>query len=291
MTVDPYVTRTAQPERIARGERVLWGAPSDDPEIEARAKSFDRDGFLILRDFLSPEEVAELLAEARRCRLDAPPGAELVYEPQSDRIRSVFRVHELVPAFGRLASHPDLLSFVRRVLGDDVYIHQSRINYKPALGGKVFQWHSDFETWHAEDGMPHMRAVSCVVMLTDNTTHNGPLMLIPGSHRTFVRCVGRTPENHYLTSLRKQELGTPDEESLAALVKAGDIFSATGDPGTVVFFDCNTMHASTANLTPFPRINGFFVYNHCENRLVDPFCGRDPRPDFLATRDPKPLDR
>ncbi len=286
---DPYFTRTVRPERIARADRILWGAPSDDPLIEASVERFERDGFVILEDLLTAELVATLAAEAARCQRDLPVDAELIYEPESDQVRSVFRVHELVPAFGELAAHPSILSFVRRVVGDEVYIHQSRINYKPALGGQAFHWHSDFETWHAEDGMPHMQALSCVVMLTENTAHNGPLMLIPGSHRTFVRCVGQTPEDHYKTSLRKQELGTPDEESLAELVRAGGIVSAVGGPGTVVFFDCNTMHASTANLTPWPRTNAFYVYNSCHNQLTTPFCGRDPRPDFLAARSSKPL--
>ncbi|MES8739290.1 phytanoyl-CoA dioxygenase family protein, partial [Cutibacterium acnes] len=73
-------------------------------------------------------------------------------------------------------------------------IHQSRINLKNGFNGKEFYWHSDFETWHVEDGMPNMRAVSCSITLTDNTVYNGSLMVIPGSHKYFVSCVGETPE-------------------------------------------------------------------------------------------------
>src|SRR3546814_19751740 len=72
------------------------------------------------------------------------------------------------------------------------YIHQSRLNYKPGFKGKEFYWHSDFETWHVEDGMPRMRALSMSVLLAENTPHNGPLMLIPGSHQSFLTCVGET---------------------------------------------------------------------------------------------------
>jgi hypothetical protein len=42
----------------------------------------------------------------------------------------------------------------RQLLGSDVYVHQSRVNFKPGFNGQDFYWHSDFETWHAEDGMP-----------------------------------------------------------------------------------------------------------------------------------------
>ena len=64
----------------------------------------------------------------------------------------------------------------------------------------------------------------------------------------------------------------------------------TGKPGTVVIFDCNTMHGSNGNITPFPRANAFFVYNAVSNRLQAPFGVKKPRPAFIAARgEPKPL--
>src|SRR3546814_3826134 len=98
--------------------------------------------------------------------------------------------------------------------------------------------------------MPLMRALSMSVLLAENTPHNGPLMVIPGSHRTYLTCVGETPDDHYLSSLKKQEYGVPDEESLADLAHRHGIVAPTGKPGTVILFDCNLMHGSTANITP-----------------------------------------
>jgi len=54
-----------------------------------------------------------------------------------------------------------------------------------------------FETWYAEDGMPRMRAISCSINLTENFEFNVPLMAIPGSHKTYIFCGGKTPDNHY----------------------------------------------------------------------------------------------
>lgn len=54
-----------------------------------------------------------------------------------------------------------LLNVARQILGSEVYIHQFRANMKPGFLGKEFYWHSDFETWHVEDGMPSMRAPMC----------------------------------------------------------------------------------------------------------------------------------
>src|SRR3546814_4459192 len=103
---------------------------------------------------------------------------------------------------------------------------------------------SDFETWHVEDGMPRMRALSMSVLLAENTSNNGPLMVIPRSHRVFLSCVGETPDNHYKISLKKQEYGVPDEDSLAELAHAHGIVAPIGKPGTVILFDCNLMHGS-----------------------------------------------
>ena len=79
----------------------------------------------------------------------------------------MFRLDRHSRAFRRLACDSRLAGVAEFLLGDQVYLHQSRLNYKPGFAGKEFYWHSDFETWYAEDGMPRMRAVSASVLLTD----------------------------------------------------------------------------------------------------------------------------
>ena len=99
----------------------------------------------------------------------ARPGEALpVIEPGSRELRSLFAVHRSSAVLKALCQHPKLVDIARQLLGSDVYIHQSRVNYKGGFRGKEFYWHSDFETWHVEDGMPRMRALSCSILLTDN---------------------------------------------------------------------------------------------------------------------------
>jgi ectoine hydroxylase len=205
-------------------------------------------------------------------------------------VRSVFAVHRGTGPLARLVAERRIVDRARQLLGSDVSIHQSRVNLKPGLRGKEFYWHSDFETWHVEDGMPAMRALSCSVALTENTEFNGPLMVVPGSHRRYVSCVGATPERHYEQSLKRQEHGVPDPESLATLVAEGGIIAPKGGPGSIVLFDCNLMHASGVNLSPAARSNVFAVYNSVDNALVDPFSGQEPRPTYLAARDVTPVE-
>lgn len=100
---------------------------------------------------------------------------------------------------------------------------------------------------------------------------------------------GETPEDHYKTSLKRQDYGVPDELSLAELVQEHGIVAPIGKPGSAVIFDCNIMHGSNGNITPLPRSNAFFVYNAMSNRLERPFGTEKPRPDFIATRQPDPI--
>jgi ectoine hydroxylase len=286
---DHYHSRDAAPAGFAlRREPVVHG---DRPGLLSAAEiaRYAADGFLVRHDALGPKEVAALVHAAALAARDADRSRDdVVCEPGSDAVRSIFRVHRDGGPFEQLTRDPRLRLVARQILGSSVYIHQSRLNFKPAFEGKAFPWHSDFETWHAEDGMPAMRALSVSVLLTQNTEHNGPLLVIPGSHHTYVRCAGETPDDHFRQSLRQQRYGVPDERSLCALVESGGIASITGEPGTIVFFDCNLMHGSAGNITPMPRNNLFVVYNSVDNALVAPFCGRPPRPEFLAERPIQP---
>ncbi|WP_129793280.1 ectoine hydroxylase [Sphingosinicella sp. CPCC 101087] len=286
---DLYPSRIApEPEMLPRQDPVLhrpW--TPEAPVTREQAEQFDRDGYLVLDGIFSPEEVTLLQREAGRLLADpdALDAETVITEPGGTEVRSIFEIHAQSRLMKRLAADARLAEVARFLLDDAVYIHQSRLNYKPGFQGKEFYWHSDFETWHVEDGMPRMRALSMSVLLAENNANNGPLMLIPRSHRLFLTCVGRTPANHYKVSLKKQEYGVPDEDSLAELAHGNGIVAPVGPPGTVILFDCNMMHGSNGNITPFPRANAFFVYNAVSNRLQAPFGVDTPRPRFIAARE------
>jgi ectoine hydroxylase len=285
---DCYPTRGGQEATISpRLDPVAYQDWKPYAPITAKQLShFDEQGFLVLDGLFDEDEIAQM-QQAAFTLLKDPEGIDeqtVILEPHDREVRSIFRIHRQCPSMRRLASDERIAGIVRFLLDDDVYIHQSRLNFKPGFNGTEFYWHSDFETWHAEDGMPRMRAISASILLTENSEQNGPLMVIPGSHLHFLSCQGETPEDHYRASLRKQEVGTPDPESLSRLVAQGGLRSIPGKPGQVILFDCNLMHGSNGNITPFPRSNAFFVYNAICNRIGRPFSARHPRPDFIAER-------
>lgn len=289
--VDDYPSRVAPSPGLApRIDPVLHdprGTDAPGPLSADQLAAFERDGFVVVEDAFSTGEMDACWRELESfgrdpVRRNRP---ETIIEPGSGAVRSVFAVHRDSEVFGDLAADARIADVARQILASEVYVHQSRVNLKPAMTGKEFFWHSDFETWHVEDGMPRMRALSASVAMTDNTEFNGPLMLVPGSHRWYVTTVGETPDRHYETSLRRQEIGVPDAESLRQLVDEGGIVAPKARAGAVIFFDCNTMHASGVNLSPYPRSNAFFVFNSVENQVVAPFSGQEPRPEHIASRE------
>lgn len=286
---DLYVSRVDRASAlIARREPVVYGAGEYAHALNAeQLQDYDRNGFIVLDAVFDADEIKALSHEVDAMSRDSDIRAldEAIREPGSEALRSIFRIHELGERLAELPRDPRVLDVARQILGSEVYMHQSRANMKPGFEGKEFYWHSDFETWHVEDGMPAMRAVSCSVLLNDNNACNGPLMLIPGSHRRFVACVGQTPENNHRTSLRRQEVGVPDTLSLSLLSEQGGVYPVIARAGSVVFFDCNTLHASPGNLSPWPRNNLFMVYNSVDNALVAPFHGLVPRPEHIAARE------
>ncbi|WP_336322189.1 ectoine hydroxylase [Streptomyces lavendofoliae] len=284
-TQDLYPTRGASEVVTPRRDPVVWGPLT--PELE----SFERDGFLAVDQLITEDEVAVYRAELDRLVGDPAIRADerSIVEPKSQDVRSVFEVHRISEVFARLVRDERVVGRAREILGSDVYVHQSRINVKPGFGASGFYWHSDFETWHAEDGLPRMRTVSVSIALTENLDTNGGLMIMPGSHRTFLGCAGETPKDNYKKSLQMQDAGTPSDEALTRFADAHGIRLFTGRAGSATWFDCNAMHGSGDNITPFPRSNVFIVFNSVENTAVEPFAAPVRRPEFIGARDFTPV--
>ena len=289
---DLYPTRGSEETIIDRTDPVLYGKAAGEHALsDDEAAYFEMNGFIVFPGFFTPEEVARFNDAFETLKNDPALKAreEYIAEPGSNELRSIFSQHRFHPVFDALTRDRRVLDKVEQILGSKAYIHHSRINIKPAYKGKSFPWHSDFETWHAEDGLPRCRNVTAWVMLTENTPFNGPLYLIPGSHGKFVACAGETPEENYKESLRHQRYGVPSLSAIESLCEGQKLAAALGGAGTLVLHDGNVMHGSPDNISPDARTNAFFVYNSVENRPVAPFAAKTRRAPFLALDDYTPL--
>ncbi len=296
-SIDKYPTRQSSKEKIIdRVDPVIFGEKKSGQYAlsKQQLRQFEDEGFVLIEDLFSKEEVNKLREECDSLvqNRDYHGDEAFVTEENSDIVRSIFDLPKYSKTFDALSKDPRLTTIAKQLIGEDIYLHQSRINIKPALDGKSFPWHSDFETWHSEDGLPAPKVVTGWIMLTENTAYNGPLFVIPKSHKKYVSCPGETPKDNHKQSLKNQMLGTPSLEAINEFTKdsGGQIVGVYGKPGTVVFHECNIMHGSPDNISPWPRTNCFFVYNSSDNKPQNPpFGAKKLRPQFLCNTDTTPI--
>jgi ectoine hydroxylase len=256
-----------------------------------QVEGFDRDGFLLIENLFSQDELDLLSSEIRaEFAGDSPRHIR----ERSGAVRSVFAVHFTNEVFRCLMKLPRLLEPARQLLGSDVYVHQYKLNAKVALDGDKWEWHQDFLYWHKEDGMPEPRVLTAALFIQEVNDYNGPMLLIPGSHREGMIDLGVTEarENggaqsnggsqdwiHTLTADLKYKI---DREILAGLLRRNRICAGKGPAGLVLFFQGNLFHASADNLSAEDRNSVFISYNSVENKLREV---ERPRPTFIASRD------
>ena len=252
--------------------------------VDAEAvKQFVETGCLVAEDVFTERELDRMREEAER--EFALPGPQRTLESGSARVRATHGVHRTNEFFGRLVRDPRLLTAARRLLDEDVYVHQFKINAKHGFGGGIWEWHQDYTFWRREDGMPAPQALSIAVYLDPVNEFNGPLYLVPGSHNAELPVTGGESGDWQSTlsaSLKHQI----DGAALADTIRACDIIAPHGPAGTVLLFDSRLLHASPPNMSPTDRRLLIVSYNAVGNA---PAFGDQTRPEFLAARDNTPL--
>ena len=248
----------------------------------AQLAQFDRDGYLFFPGLFTRAEIAKLNEAVPE--LYSRREVYNVREKGSDAVRTNFAAHLVSAPFARLARHPRMIEPVQSVLGDALYMHQFKINGKMAFEGDVWQWHQDYGTWLNDDLMPSDRAMNIAVFLDDVNEFNGPLLFIPGSHKT-----GVIAASHDLTTT-SYPLWTISNGFIAQLVERaggrnGGIVAPTGPAGSLLMFHSCLVHASNSNLSPWNRVAVYLSLCAVANHIR-----RFKRPAYIAHRDFTPIE-
>ncbi|MEM7427676.1 MAG: phytanoyl-CoA dioxygenase family protein [Pseudomonadota bacterium] len=225
---------------------------------EEQIAEFHENGFLVLPDLFSAEEIA--LLNAARDEVFAETAEANIVEKRSGEVRTAMGLHQRNAVFDRLVHHPRLVEPARQILGPDLYIQQVKINVKSAFDGEPWQWHYDFATHHADDGVPEPLALNLHVFLADVNEFNGPLYFIPGSHKTGAA------RSHHDTTTTSYPLWCVDHDVIGRLVERGGIVSATGAAGTGLIFGDILVHGSPPNMSPWDRPIFSLILNTVANR-------------------------
>ena len=221
-------------------------------------KQFDEEGYLFFPNYFSPEETAILKGSIPE--VFAQRREENVREKTGDVVRTAFAVHTYHPVFEALVHHPRFVEPAEQLLKDKTYIHQFKINGKAAFDGDVWQWHQDYGTWKADDGMPQARAMNLAVFVDEVNEFNGPLYFIPRSHKK-----GAIEAKHDLTTT-SYPLWVIDNDVIAKLVKQGGIVAPKGGPGSAIFFHGTLVHGSPPNMSPWDRQIIYVTYNSVDRK-------------------------
>jgi len=245
-------------------------------------EQFDREGYLFFPSLFTPQETRNLRDAVPE--LYSRREAYNVREKGGDAVRTNFAAHLVSEPFARLARHPRMVEPVMDLFGEEVYMHQFKINGKQAFDGDVWQWHQDYGTWLNDDMMPTERAMNVAIFLDDVNEYNGPLMFIPGSHKK-----GVVEAKHDLTTT-SYPLWTVDNPLIAQLVeraggKNGGIVSPKGPAGSMILFHSCLLHASSSNLSPWDRVSVYLSLCAVSNHIR-----RFKRPEYIAHRDFAPIE-
>lgn len=236
---------------------------------------FEDLGYLFFPECFTPAETDLLRQEAEHVY---SLNRQEVWRESSGAPRTAFAAHTYNETFRRLGAHPRLIEPVMQILKGQVYMHQYKVNAKAAFDGEVWQWHQDYGTWQRDDGMPEPRAMNIALFVDEVASFNGPLMLIPKSHRNGVLNAG-----HDLATT-SYPLWTLNRNTVKRLADAHGIVAPTGAPGCVLMFHGTLVHASPPNISPWPRT--IIYLSLCE---VSNHIRRFKRPEWIAHRDFNPI--
>ncbi|MBM3492488.1 MAG: proline hydroxylase [Alphaproteobacteria bacterium] len=243
---------------------------------EAQLAAWRDDGMVVCPELIPAADVAAAMTRIKA--LTAERRREVILEKDGRTVRSLMNAHLFDETLGRFVRHPRLVGGARDLAGGEVYIFQSIVNLKAPFTGDIWQWHQDYPTYLADDGMPTPNCVNVLVFLEDVCEFNGPLMLIPGSHRAEAE-VNEVDRSTTSYPLRGATAAT-------VTVQAGrrGIVAPKGPPGTVVFAHTNIIHGSGPNMSPWGRTMLSLTLNAVSNRHTG-----SRRPDWVVLADCTPL--
>jgi ectoine hydroxylase-related dioxygenase (phytanoyl-CoA dioxygenase family) len=225
------------------------------PLTAAQRAQYDADGYLIVKNFLSQEEVSLLHSIATGDDIMKTHAIDL-NDQSGKRTRLTLWFTPGDDTFGLLTRSQKVVSSVQALLGEGevCHFHSKLMQKEPQVGG-AWEWHQDYGYWYKNGFLFPDALLSVMVALTEATKENGCLQVLKGSHK-----MGRL---EHLFAGEQQGADMPFvEESL----KLFERVYVELEPGDFLFFHSNILHMSEANLSSRPRWSLISAYNLSYNK-------------------------
>ncbi len=205
--------------------------------------AFDRDGYIILRQFCSQPETEKLYRTAVEDNAMSKHALDLNDQTgRKTKLSLWFTPGNDV--FGYLTRSEKMVGAVAKFLDSDApvcHFHSKLMQKEPKVGG-AWEWHQDYGYWYKNQFMFPDQLISIMVALTPANKENGCLQVIKGSHK-----MGRL--NHGFTG---EQVGA-DMEMVKHALKTMELVYCELEPGDALVFHSNLLHRSEANLSEYPR--------------------------------------
>ncbi len=211
----------------------------------AQIDTYREKGYLVIEDVVSASTLARLkaLTEEFVDKAAGVPGHTDVYDvadghtPEAPLVRRIKLPHKAHAEFRAFASDPVLTDIMADLLGHDVRLHGGKINLKPGTAADAVEWHQDWAFYpHTNDDL-----LAVGVMLDDMDLENGPILMLPGTHR------GPVYDHH----AEGKFSGAIDLDSCDLDFSKAE--TVTGRAGSISVHHVRLVHGSSANLSGKPR--------------------------------------
>lgn len=206
---------------------------------------YREQGYLVVRDVLSRDEVSELrrvteefVERARSVTThDDVYDLEDSHSAREPRVRRIKTPHQWHPTYARMVSHPNILAILQKLWGPSIRFDVSKLNLKAAGYGAPVEWHQDWAFYpHTNDDL-----AAIGIMMDDVDEENGALMVIPGSHKGPIL-------DHHAEGVFCGAMDPSKGE-----VDYGAAVPLTGRAGSITIHHVRTVHGSATNSSGRPR--------------------------------------
>jgi ectoine hydroxylase-related dioxygenase (phytanoyl-CoA dioxygenase family) len=203
-------------------------------------RQFEQDGFFLLENALSPDELQTLRDECARgielmhARMDAAGTDTLDISHRGSRY-FVGNLHRDSSLMRGIALGPLFQTICRATLGETAFLFFEQFVVKAADGGLKFGWHQDSGYLPLE----HRPYITCWVPLDDVDERNGAMSVLP-----YAEAGVRRKVEHW------KEPGTNDLIGYAGEAPGRMVPMKAG---SVLVFSSVVLHRSGPNLTTRPR--------------------------------------
>lgn len=216
-------------------------------------KSYHEEGFVILRGFLSEEEVGRLYQSATQDE-NLTEHTYAVLDANGNESRLALWNDPGEDPFGMLSRDERLVGAIRQLMGDPVAHFHSKVMQKVPKVGGAWEWHQDFGYWYKNGFLFPDEMLSVMFALTPANRANGCLRVLPKSHK-----MGRIEHGK-----AGEQVGA-EMHRVNRYMERADEFYCELEPGDALFFHSNLLHASAPNTSDYPRWSIISCYNTLNN--------------------------